>query len=114
MKQLGFGQTKPIIKKIGFVRRGMLSVFFVDGRIIMVPLAAFPAIRKLTGAQRKEWYIIDDEGFSFDDCEEVFHIEQILGSYDNYRYSFRQNPTRCCAEPPPHDMDGASAKPRKP
>jgi hypothetical protein len=35
--------------------------------------------------QRKKWYLFGN-GFSFDDCNEVFHVEQILGNSENYRH----------------------------
>jgi len=99
MKTQGFGSTRPCIKKIDFVRKGMFSIYFVDGRIIMVPLSAFPAIKKLTRKQREKWYTLDDVGFSFDECDEVFHIEQVLGSYVSYQYAFVPSSPKKCAEP---------------
>jgi len=65
-----------------------MQVSLADGRIIEVPLTFFPSIRKLTIEQRKKWYVLDGELFSFDECREVFHIEQILGKENNYRYTF--------------------------
>ncbi len=47
--------------------------------------SAFPSIKKLTMPQRKKWYLFGN-GFSFDDCNEVFHVEQILGNSENYRH----------------------------
>ena len=36
-------------------------------------------------AQRAKWYLIGN-GFSFDDSNEVYHIEQILGNFQNYHH----------------------------
>jgi hypothetical protein len=56
---------------------------FFDGRIIIAPLSAFPSIKKLTMPLRKKWCLFGN-GFSFDDCNEVFYVEQILGNAKNY------------------------------
>jgi len=84
----GYLNKKPVIKKITFMHKGKFDLHLQDGRIITMPLSEFPDIKKLTAAQRKKWYVLDDVGFSFDDCNEVYHIEQVLGKYENYKYSF--------------------------
>ncbi|CAN5513030.1 hypothetical protein BH11BAC1_BH11BAC1_17960 [soil metagenome] len=84
----GYVDIKPTIKKLAFEQKGKFELYLEDGRIITVPLSIFPEIKKLTSAQRKKWYIIDDVGFSFDDCDEVYHMEQVLGRFENYKYSF--------------------------
>ena len=81
----GFWDLKPKIKKIDFVDNKIL-VYMTDGRVIISPLIKFPSIKKLTPEQRKKWYLFGN-GFSFDDCNEVFHIEQILGNYDEYKHN---------------------------
>lgn len=83
----GYINTKPIIKRLAFEKKGRFELYLEDGRIISAPLTMFPAIRKLNAKQRAKWYVLDDAGFSFDDCNEVYHIEQVLGRYENYRYS---------------------------
>ena len=84
----GFGKTRPIIKSVSFPFRGKMAINLKDGRVMIVPLSSFPSIKSLNTKQRKKWYVLDGEGFSFDDCDEVFHIEQVLGSYEDYKYSF--------------------------
>lgn len=79
----GFWNIKPKIKQVSFPVRGKLGVSLEDGRNIIVPISKFPSIKKLTGSQRKKWYLFGN-GFSFDDCNEVFQIEQILGNFQNY------------------------------
>ncbi|HOY65794.1 MAG TPA: DUF2442 domain-containing protein [Candidatus Ozemobacteraceae bacterium] len=102
MKEDGFLHVKPCIKKIDFKARGAFSIHLADGRIMTVPLSAFPSIRKLTPEQRSHWYILDDMGFSFDECDEVFHLEQVFGNVADYRYSFiAPKKVRCVAEDPP-------------
>ena len=81
----GFFDVTPKIKKLSFDIKGKMKVTLCDGRIIVAPLSTFPSIKKLTLQQRKKWYLFGN-GFSFDDCTEVFHIEQILGNSENYRH----------------------------
>lgn len=87
----GLRKTKPIIKKISFPVRGKLSISLADGREVSVPLIYFPSIKKLTAQQREKWYVLDGEMFSFDECNEIFHVEQILGKENIYKYSFIKN-----------------------
>lgn len=87
----GILNIKPAIKNISFDIKGRMNMVFKDGRTVEVPLTYFPSIRKLTDGQRKKWYVLDGELFSFDDCREVFHIEQILGKENNYKYTFSKN-----------------------
>jgi len=84
----GIKNIKPVIKKVSFPNRGKMQITLADGRLIEVPLIYFPSIRKLTQEQRKKWYVLDGELYSFDDCREVFHIEQILGKENIYKYTF--------------------------
>lgn len=81
----GFWNVAPRIKKIGFELRGKINIQLEDGRLILVPVAKFPSIKKLTPAQRKKWYLFGN-GFSFDDSNEVYHLEQILGNFANYKH----------------------------
>jgi hypothetical protein len=84
-KIAGFWDIEPEIKKISFRHRGKISIHLEDGREIIFPVSAFLAIKKMTPAQRKKWYIFGN-GFSFDDCNDVFHIEQILGNFQKYKH----------------------------
>lgn len=81
----GFWNVKPKIKRVSFQIRGKISIYLEDGRSVIVPVANFPSIKKLTATQRLKWYLFGN-GFSFDDCNEVYHIEQILGNFNEYRH----------------------------
>jgi len=86
MKKIeGFWGSSPKIKSISFPVRGRMQVDLTDGRVILVPLSAFPSIQKLSKQEREKWFLIGG-GISFDKSNEVIHIEQILGNYDNYRH----------------------------
>ena len=78
----------PAIDKIKFKHKGKMSIYLEDGRIIIVPLTLFPSIKKLNEVQRRKYHIADGQIILFKDCNEVFHIEQFLGSEQEYRYSF--------------------------
>lgn len=106
MKNHGFIGVKPIIRKIGFPRKEVFSVFFEDGRVLTIPTSAFPMVAKLTPEQRKTWYVIDDMGFSFDACDEVFHVEELFGLPGDYRYSFLTPHLRRVAETSPEQDRG--------
>ena len=77
----GFLDIKPKIKNLKFPN-GKIEIYLVDGRIISVPLKYFPSIKKLTTVQRKKWGILDGIGFDFEDCDELFHLYQILGKVE--------------------------------
>ena len=81
----GFWDLKPRIKKVDFSMRGKISIYFQDGRVLIAPISSFPNIKTLTVSQRKKWYLFGN-GFSFEDCNEVFHIEQFLGNFQTYRH----------------------------
>lgn len=81
----GYWNVAPRIKTIWFPVENQLAVELGDGRIIFTPLDRFPSIQKLTVEQRQAWYHFGN-GFSFDDCTEVIHIEQIPGNFEAYRH----------------------------
>ena len=81
----GYLNIKPEIKKITFPIRGKIGVCLQDGREIIMPISAFPSIKKVPIAHRKKWYLMGG-GFTWDECPEVIHIEQILGNYTKYNH----------------------------
>ena len=83
----GIIDTKPVINTIKFTKKGKMDVYLDDGRIIIVPLSLFPSIKKLNFTERKKWQILDDSGFTFENGDEVYHIEQVLGRYDDYKFN---------------------------
>ena len=86
MKIEGFYNIEPLIEDIKFENKGKICFYLQDGRIIITPLSAFPSIKKLDKEQRNKFQILGNEGFTFDDCDEVFAIEQVLGNYQNYKH----------------------------
>ena len=83
----GYWNIIPKIKKVSFPVRGKMSVHLEDGRVVIVPLSAFPSIKKVpvNVKERSKWYLIGG-GITWDACPEFIHIEQILGNYANYKH----------------------------
>lgn len=81
----GYWDVTPRIKKVSFPIRGKMSVTLEDGRIIVVPISAFPSIKRVPVSERKQYYLTAG-GVTWDSCSEVIHIEQILGNYNNYKH----------------------------
>ena len=81
----GYWNILPTIKSISFPSTDTLQVNLEDGRIVILPLERFPSIQQLSHEQRLNWYKYGN-GFSFEDSDEVIHIEQILGNYKSYQH----------------------------
>ncbi|MCQ2350644.1 MAG: DUF2442 domain-containing protein [Paludibacteraceae bacterium] len=82
----GYWNVVPKIKNVYFPVRGKFAVALEDGRQIVMPISAFPSIKKVPVVERKNWYLTAG-GVTWDSCPEVIHIEQLLGNFDNYRHS---------------------------
>ena len=76
----GYWDVEPRIKSVSFPRRGKFQVELQDGRVIIMPISAFPSIKKVPSKERANWYLMGG-GVSWDSCPEVIHVEQILGDY---------------------------------
>ena len=85
LKPEGYCNVKPKIKSLSFPKRGKCQVDLQDGRSIIMPISAFPSIKKVPVKERGNWYLIGG-GVTWDSCPEVIHIEQILGNYANYAH----------------------------
>lgn len=75
----GYADTLPKITALIFKGADM-QLLLADGRIVIVPLNKFPAIKKLSSSQRKKYHIMAGVGFDFDDSDEVYHISEFLGA----------------------------------
>ena len=51
----GYWDVVPKIKKVTFPLRGKMSVVLEDGRIITVPISAFPSIKKVPVKDRNKY-----------------------------------------------------------
>jgi hypothetical protein len=81
----GYWDVTPRIGDITFPDEGHIRIELEDGRVITCPLDRFPSIQRLSAEQRHHWFRFGN-GFSFDDSEEVIHMEQILGNFASYRH----------------------------
>ena len=66
------------IKRLDFSKRGMMTVYLTDGRIVIVPVSMFPDIKHLSVAQREDYLIMDDQYFSFEALSKIFSVKDIL------------------------------------
>ena len=82
-KKDGYWDVEPRIKSVSFPRRGKFQVELQAGRVIIMPISAFPSIKKVPSKERANWYLMGG-GVSWDSCPEVIHVEQILGDYQKY------------------------------
>ena len=82
----GYININPEIEDINTDNK-FIQVVLKDGRKLIIPLDKFESIKKLNLKQRKKVQIIGDNAFTFDDCAEVYHLEQLLGSYTNYKHN---------------------------
>lgn len=74
-----YKDTNIGIKRLDFnVKRGAMAAYLTDGREIIVPVAMFPDIKKLSKAQREEWMIMDDQYFSFEALSKIYSIKDLL------------------------------------
>lgn len=83
--QEGYWNVTPRIKSLSFPKRGKFQVDLHDGRSIIMPISAFPSMKKVPMKERPHWYLIGG-GVTWDSCSEVIHIEQILGNYQRYAH----------------------------
>ena len=85
----GFWNVTPSIKSLSFPKRGKFQVDLKDGRSIIMPISAFPCMKKVSVKERGNWYLMGG-GVTWDSCPEVIHVEQILGNYQNYAHELAQ------------------------
>lgn len=57
----------------------IITIHLDDERDISVPVRYFSDIENLTFKERQRWILLDEQVFSFEDCDEVFHLQQMLG-----------------------------------
>jgi hypothetical protein len=68
-----------VITAISVEHLEKFSVQLQDGREVTVPVHYFPAIEALSLQERQQWILLDEQVFSFETCDEVFHLREILG-----------------------------------
>ena len=74
-----YKDTNLGIKKLDFnVKRGAMAVFLTDGREVIVPIAMFPDIKRLSKSQREDYMIMDDQYFSFEALSKIYSIKDVL------------------------------------
>jgi len=69
----------PAIRSVEFLNSSIMFVHLENDRTFLVPLDAFPAIRKLSTEARKDYEIIDETHLSFLAMDEVYSLNDLLG-----------------------------------
>ncbi len=86
----GIYHIRPAITHIDTQHPETLGFMLADGRNIRVPVRYFSSIQALTAEERTHWTVMDDELFTFAACDDIFHIEQVLGKEAEYAYRFAE------------------------
>ena len=71
-----FNKLKMI--RVSFENDSML-VHLYGGRVLTIPLSKYPEIKRLTKQQREHYHIAGGISLDFDDSDEVYHIEELIG-----------------------------------
>lgn len=67
------------IKNIEFLNGSILFVRLTNDRTFLVPLEQFPAIKRLSAEERKDFEIIDGTHLSFLAIDEIFSLKELMG-----------------------------------
>ena len=86
MRDVGFNVIKPEINRVSFRKEGFITLHLEDGRLVSAPLSRFPGIAQLSPAQRRQYHIADGDILMFRDDDEVYHIQDFLGTYETNAY----------------------------
>ncbi|GAB3641825.1 DUF2442 domain-containing protein [Spirosoma arcticum] len=86
MRDVGFNTVKPEITRISFRKAEFITLHLEDGRALDAPLSRFPGIAQLSPIQRRHYHIADGDILLFRDDDEVYHIQDFLGTYETNAY----------------------------
>ena len=86
MRNVGFNAISPEITRVSFRKPGAITLYLQDGRILSAPISGFPGIEKLSTNQRKRYHIANRSILMFRDDDEVYHIQDFLGTYEINAY----------------------------
>jgi hypothetical protein len=64
-------------------KKDFLLIYLEGGRILSVPLKKFPDIKKLTPVQRNAYHISAGISLDFENSDEVYHINELIGLDSN-------------------------------
>jgi len=67
------------IDKLSFTeKKGMMAVYLTDGREVLIPVSRFKDIRYMPIKERKKWFILDDQFFTFENMSRVYSLRDVL------------------------------------
>ena len=74
-----YKDTNVGIKKLSFKeKKAMMAVYLTDGREVLVPVSNFKDIRYLPIKDRENWFILDDQFFTFEKLSKIYSVKDVL------------------------------------
>ena len=83
---IGYNNISPRIKMVRFPK-GKISLYLVDGRIIIIPSHKFPEIENLSSSQKRKYKTLAGMGLMFEALDTVFHISDFIGKDVSFEIS---------------------------
>lgn len=74
-----------VLTKLSFESPGKITLKFLDGREMKVPLKYFPELQKLPVEKRKKYTIVDDRTILFTFLDTVYHLEDFMTLENNWK-----------------------------
>ena len=74
-----YKDTNVGIRKLSFKeKKAMMAVYLTDGREVLVPVSNFKDIRYLPIKDRENWFILDDQFFTFEKLSKIYSVKDVL------------------------------------
>ena len=71
-------EIKATIDKIAFEKRGYMTIYLEDGRILSVPIRNYPNLKQIPARLRENWMILDGQYLTFLGQSQIFSITEFM------------------------------------
>ena len=71
-------EIKATIDKIAFEKRGYMTIYLEDGRILSVPIRNYPNLKQIPIRLRENWMILDGQYLTFLGQSQIFSITEFM------------------------------------
>ena len=71
-------EIKAKIDKIAFEKRGYMTIYLEDGRILSVPIRNYPSLKQIPVRLRENWMILDGQYLTFLRQSQIFSIIEFM------------------------------------
>jgi hypothetical protein len=68
-----------IITSLAVNNPEIITIYLDDERSLSMLVRYFAEIENLTLEKHRRWILLEEQVFSFEDCDKVFHLQQMLG-----------------------------------